>query len=251
MTPYYADESVQIFHGDCRTILPTLDPVDHVITDPPYAARAMKNARSGESIKQRRDGKVYDFGYESLTDELRTAVAQLTIAGVRRWALFWCDLESFHLWKTAVESAGGRYVRGGIWTREHAAPQFSGDRPAQGVEACVIAHTAGVKLRWNGGGMPAAWVGPIVNINDISRQHTSPKPEWLMSRLVTDFTDPEETILDPFMGSGTTLVAAKRLGRKAIGIELEEKYCEIAVKRLAQGSLFAAGRSVWEEGETA
>lgn len=69
------------------------------------------------------------------------------------------------------------------------------------------------------------------------RSHPTQKPLPLMRELVSLFTDPGETILDPFMGSGTTLRAAKDLGRKAIGIELEEKWCEVAARRLAQGVL--------------
>lgn len=237
MQPYYVDEAVTLYLGDCREVLPTLTAVDHTITDPPYAPRAMKNARSADSMKQLRDGKIYDFGYAALSDELRAETARLTAVLTKRWALYWCDLESFHVWRSEAEAAGLRYIRGGIWTREHAAPQFSGDRPAQGVEACVIAHSAATKLRWNGRGRPAAWVGPIVNCNDASRFHSSPKPEWLMLRLVEDFTDAGETILDPFAGSGTTLAAAKRLGRKAIGIELNEQHCENTAKRICQGSL--------------
>jgi len=73
-----------------------------------------------------------------------------------------------------------------------------------------------------------------------SKQHPCPKPVGWMRWLVELASRSGETILDPFMGSGTTLVAAKQLGRRAIGIELEEKYCAIAVKRLAQTELFAA-----------
>lgn len=240
MKTYYADGGITLFLGDCREVLPQLEAVDHVITDPPYAARAMKNARSAETMTRRRDGQHYDFGYAALTDALRVSTAVLTAALVKRWAIYWCDLESVHAWRRDVEAAGLRYIRGGIWTREHAAPQFSGDRPAQGVEACVIAHTA-ARLRWNGGGRPAAWVGPIVNAAHASREHTSPKPEWLMNRLVADFTDPGEVILDPFAGSGTTLFAAKRLGRRAIGIEIDERWAEGAARRLSQSAL-----DLWE-----
>jgi DNA modification methylase len=105
-------------------------------------------------------------------------------------------------------------------------PQMSGDRPSVGFEPCTIAHAQG-PMRWNGGGRQALWT--YNTAKGYNRpDHPCPKPEALMSHLVTDFTDDGDTILDPFMGSGTTLVAAKRLGRKAIGIELEEKYCEIA-----------------------
>lgn len=177
MTPYYEDASVRLFLGDCLEILPQLEPVDHVITDPPYAPRAMKNARSnGETMKQRRDGVVLDFGYSALGDATRALAADLVAPLVKRWAIFWCDLESFYKWREEVERVGLRYVRGGIWTRVNAAPQFTGDRPGQGVEACVIAHAAGQRLQWNGGGRSAAWVGPIVGSQDASRAHTSPKP---------------------------------------------------------------------------
>jgi DNA modification methylase len=67
-----------------------------------------------------------------------------------------------------------------------------------------------------------------------AQEHQTVKPIKLMSELVSLFTNPGETIIDPFMGTGTTLRAAKDLGRKAIGIEIEERYCEIAAKRMAQ-----------------
>ena len=68
-------------------------------------------------------------------------------------------------------------------------------------------------------------------------EHPTPKPEQVMRWLVTQSTEIGDLVLDPFMGSGTTLVAAKNLGRRAIGIEIEERYCEIAAKRLSQGIL--------------
>ena len=85
------------------------------------------------------------------------------------------------------------------------------------------------------GSRPNSWRTEQPNLEHF--EHPCPKPEGWMRWAVNRASRISETILDPFMGSGTTLVAAKRLGRKAIGIEIEECYCEIAAKRLSQGAL--------------
>lgn len=225
-----------LYLGDCLTIMAELGPVDAVVTDPPYADRSMKNARSGKNIKHRRDGQIHEFGYAALEDEIRIASALEFSRLASRWVLVWCDIESIHLWKADLVGKGLRYVRTGIWVRSNGAPQFSGDRLGQGVEACVIAHNQEARLRWNGGGSPAVWLGPIVNSRSSERMHSSPKPQWLMDAQIEDFTDRGETILDPFMGSGTTGVACAKLGRKFIGIEIEEKYFDIACRRIEQAA---------------
>lgn len=151
-----------------------------------------------------------------------------TLAGAitQRWVVSFMD------WRhvSALERcppAGLRFVRFGIWYKPNGAPQFTGDRPATGWEAIVYLHKEGGRMRWNGGGRHGVYAESKVN-----GEHPTTKPLVLVERLVKDFTDPGETILDPFMGSGTTLVAAKMLGRKAIGIELEQKWADVAVRRI-------------------
>jgi DNA modification methylase len=245
VTPYYEQDGITIYHGDCREVLPQLAQVDHVITDPPYARDVYLRAASctdttkgfSEYELKRRGQSLAKMGAGAIgsIDEMLDGVAAQTGRLVRRWALVFSDVETCFRWKAALEAAGLRYVRTGAWVKPDAMPQMSGDRPSVGFEPCTIAHAQG-PMRWNGGGRQALWT--YNTAKGYNRpDHPCPKPEALMSHLVTDFTDDGDTILDPFMGSGTTLVAAKRLGRKAIGIELEEKYCEIAAKRLAQGAL--------------
>ena len=223
MKPYYEQGGITIYHGDCRDVLPQLGPVDHVIGDPPYDSQTHAGARTGG------DGSVVvEIGFAPVNSDLWFVSPLVALA--RRWVVLFCSLEQLGSYRHV---SGDAWVRGGFWRRPDGCPQFTGDRPGQPGEGLAIMHRKGKKA-WNGGGHHAYWEQGIER-ND--RQHPTQKPEPLMSKLVADFTKPDDVVLDPFMGSGTTLVAAKRLGRKAIGIELEEKHCEIAAKRLQQSAL--------------
>lgn len=231
MKPYYDEDGIVIYHGDCREVLPRLEAVDHVITDPPYAEYVHAKARTNPGYDKAaiHMPACRYLNFDSLDDSVRGEVGTLIAQIVKRWALVFSDLESTEKWREALRPL--EYVRTGIWRKLNGAPQFTGDRPAVGCEAITICHPPGRK-RWNGGGHQAFWEYPISHA--VTRFHTAMKPLALMADLVGRFTDPGELILDPFMGSGTTLRAAKDLGRRAIGIEIEEKYCEVAAKRLSQ-----------------
>lgn len=247
MQPYYEQDGITIYHGDCLGVLGSLDAVDVVITDPPYSDYVHSKSLRGGADAPSVDGRgrspacsfarKKEFGFIALTPELRHAAAHFFAKLARRWALVFSDVESTAAWRSDLEHHGLEYVRTGAWIKQAATPQFTGDRPAVGFEAITICHPKGRK-RWNGGGTHGVWYAPVVqNGSGEGRLHTTQKPAKLMRELITLFSDPDELILDPFMGSGTTLREAKRLNRRAIGIEIEEKYCEIAAKRLSQGAL--------------
>jgi hypothetical protein len=241
VTPYYSDDAVQLFHGDCRDVLPTLAPVDHVITDPPYSEHVHAKEWVAHALtdRARRRNTPEGIGFDPITDETRAMLSAFCASSVRRWPLVFCDVESSHQWQVALVSAGLDYIRTALWVKPDATPQFSGDRPAAGAEAIAIAHPKG-KKRWNGGGGRGVWEHCILERSSgVGRVHPTQKPESLLRELTHLFTDAGETILDPFAGSGTALVAAKRIGRKAIGVEQDERYCEAAARRLSQGSLAA------------
>lgn len=223
MREYYRDEYVTIYHGDCRFVCLGDLGAHHVITDPPYDEKTHDGAKS----TLRPDWAPIGFL------PLETAeVVPLLQQAVPRWVVSFCALEMLGDYKRI---SGDRWVRAGFWHRLGGAPQFTGDRPAQPGEGIAIMRgTAGGRMWWNGGGGHAFFQHPIIHGGKV---HPTQKPESLMLELITLFTDPGETILDPFMGSGTTLVAAKRLGRKAIGFEISEQFCKEAVNRLKQNSL--------------
>jgi site-specific DNA-methyltransferase (adenine-specific) len=205
--------------GDCLEGMATLadKSVDHCITDPPFTQKTSEGARnSGAS------GRVIDFDG---IDGQEAGIMRCALKLSRRWTIIACAFEQLGIYSAA---AGDRWVRSGVWHKPDATPQFTGDRPAMCGEAFAIAHAEG-KKRWNGKGRPAFW--SFLTERD-RHGHPTPKPIGLMEALIADFTDPGDLILDPFAGSGTTGVAAIRLGRRFIGWEKDPKYHAIAMKRL-------------------
>jgi len=216
-----------LYCGDCREILPTLDKVDAVVTDPPYGEQTHKGARGGGFKSQT---ILVDFSSQT-AERTRDYLRRLTDLA-SRWVI--ATVEWQHM---ALLAGEPWFVRHGIWVKPNGSCQFSGDRPAMGWEAVAICHKKG-KKRWNGGGHHAVW-----QFNKENGQHPTQKPLPLVEKWVSLFSDKGETILDPFMGSGTTGVACANLGRKFIGIELKQEYFDIACERIeaayAQGRLFA------------
>lgn len=231
-----------VVEGDNAEVLPTLPPksVAHVITDPPYSEKVHKATRRGAMVAEPGKGeaayfRATDLGFAHLEPELRRFIAREVGRLSARWSLVFCDVEGSGAWIEDLQAHGTNYVRTGAWVKIGCTPQFTGDRPAVGFEAVVVGHRAKAgRYRWNGGGAHAVWSYPIVFDRGgvPNRVHTTQKPLDLMLRLVSDFTDPDEVILDPFAGSGTTGVACLRLGRRFIGIEKSPHYAAVARDRL-------------------
>lgn len=205
-----------VYLADAFTLMPTLGEVDAIVTDPPYNPKTHRGARSAKSLKESQ------IDFDSLTEQQFTEFCANSVAQARRWVVMSCAWQHAAL----LEKAGVPLVRLGIWHKPNGAPQFTGDRPGMGWEAIAILHREGRK-HWNGGGHHAVWV-----CNVERGEHPTQKPLKLVMDWVAKFTDAGETVLDPFMGSGTTGVACARLGRRFIGMEKREDYFNLAVRRI-------------------
>jgi len=210
-------EGVTLHLADCRDVLPKVGRIDVVITDPPYGRTTHAGARSAKSLTRSQ----IDFRPISAAELVETCQSLCAIA--ERWVVMTCEWQH----AAALEAADVPLVRLGVWVKPNAAPQFSGDRPGMGWEAVAILHRKGRK-RWNGGGHHAVWHCPVERGG-----HPTQKPERLVTDWLQKFSNPGETILDPFMGSGTTGVAAVRHGRRFVGVEIEPRYFDIACARIS------------------
>ena len=208
--------------------------VDSVITDPPFEeaahtlqCRVKRGKGSGSEVGDRMS--IEPLPFPPITEEQRIEAARQFGRIARRWVLIFCQIEASQKWVAAGEAAGLVYRRTCIWVKPDGMPQYSGDRPGMGYETIIALHASG-KSTWNGGGAHGVFIVPK---GDPDRSgHPTQKPDALMDKLIRLFTDKDETILDPFAGSASTLTACERSGRKSIGWELDPKYHAIASRRL-------------------
>ena len=215
MKPYYQDGAVTIYHGDSLKILETIDRVDLVLTDPPYGV----GGGSGTIGNQRKGRHAYKIFIDSKENIERLVVP------IFRLALSKADRAIITPGPIMLTSYPAPDSFGVFYQPATAGMQRWGRADSQPIFYYGKDPRAGKTIQ------PSSWTlteAPEKN------GHPCPKPIKAWSRLLEKGSLAGETVLDPFMGSGTTLRAAKDLGRKAIGIELEEKYCEIAAKRMAQ-----------------
>ena len=216
MKPYYDHAGITIYHGDCLEVLPSLAGVDLVLTDPPYnlsLASAGKMTGWGDLMNGA-------FFYAHLLKEFERLTANRQGAA---WVFnSWRGLPV--LMKAAFE-ADWPIVSLLVWDKEWIGPGGQrGLRPSYELVALFCQSTFAITNR----GLPDIWRCPFSSHKP--NGHPAEKPVALVSRTVQESGG--DSVLDPFMGSGTTLVAAQALGKQCVGIEIEPRYCEIAVTRL-------------------
>jgi site-specific DNA-methyltransferase (adenine-specific) len=214
--------------GDCLTLMSDLEPVDHIISDPPY--EQISQDRIG-GIKRNDGGAVTGKLNFSGIDQIRDAVAEHSSRLSTGWVLLFCTAEGVALWRDSIEAAKIKYKCPMIWVKPDAMPKFNGQGPALGYENIVSAWAGEGPARWNAGGKRGVYTH-CVNNAERTGLHPTEKPRRLMAEIVGDFTVTDQTILDPFMGSGTTGVAAVQMGRNFIGIEQDQAYFDLACRRI-------------------
>jgi site-specific DNA-methyltransferase (adenine-specific) len=229
-----------LYLGDCLELLPSLGGVDHIISDPPYEA-IMHASKSGIKGLVRPDGTHHwnPLNFAPI-DEIRDDFVKLASGFCGGWFIAFCTSEGVGRWADAINASPMKYKRACAWVKPDSTPQLNGQGPAQGYECFVCAWAGTGHARWNAGGKRGVYTH-CVNGPQRHGEHPTEKPISLMAEILTDFTNDGQTILDPFMGSGTTGIATVKMGRQFIGIEANERYFDIACARIAAAQSGARG----------
>jgi len=260
MKPYYQDKWVKIYHGDCREILPQLEPVDLVLTSPPY-----------DDLREY-GGYVWDFKStaDALCQKLSDGAVLVWIVGDSvvngsetctsfKQAMYFKDYglllhDTMIYWKNGFAfPESNRYAQNFeyMFVFSKGKPKVANifriptntENRIKTKSACYRqSNGKTVPMKYETGkdyrNRENIWIYEVgyqkSAKQDYIFEHPAIFPELLATDHILSWSNPEQTVLDPFLGSGTTCYCAKKLNRKSIGIEIEEKYCEIAAKRCRQ-----------------
>ena len=223
----------RLIQGDCLAVMPELGRFDHVFSDPPYE-QSLHDAKNSLKGPLRNDGgselSGLDFaGIDNIRGDVVRAVQELCDG----WFIAFCTIEGVSKWADEINASNIKYKRACIWVKPDSTPQLNGQGPAQGAECFVTSWCGKGVAKWNAGGKRGVYKH-TVNPPDRHGGHPTEKPWRLFGELLTDFTNERQTVLDMFMGSGTTGVACVKLNRKFTGIELDPEYFDIACKRIEE-----------------
>jgi len=236
--PYYEQGGISIYHGDTLDVLESLGgvTVDAVVMDPPYASgtrhEAHKNS-SGAMLRGERwaakpieNDQMTTPGFIWLMRQVAYAVRPMLVEGGS--VLSFIDWRQWPNLLGALESTNLRINQMVVWDKA----SYGLGNGFRAQHELILHASKGTP------NITSRAVGNVLAYKRADNEdHPSPKPIGLMQNLIEVVTAPGQLVLDPFMGAGATIRAAANLGRKAIGIELEERYCEIAARRLQQAVL--------------
>ena len=257
MTPYYDADGVTIYHGDCRDVLASLPDksIDFVFTDPPYGhnnndgdlianrekALGRPKTASSEARPIANDGPEANDMFRELLPEYHRLLRQ----GGCCCCCCCCGGgpdPQFARWSQWIDASPLDFKQMVVWDK---GPMGMGWHYRRSYETVLVAQKPGAACKWyDDTNAVENIIRPghkgIRKILPSADQHPTEKPPELAGHFIGLHTQPGDVVLDPFMGAGSTLVAAYRMGRRAIGVELEERWCEVAVEKLKQVDLFAA-----------
>lgn len=242
MKPYYEQDGIVIYHGDCLDLLPTLSGIGAVVTDPPYSSGGQfRGDRTASTVTKyvNSDTLAYrpEFGGDNRDQRSYLAWCMMWMNAARIASVPGAPIVCFTDWRQLPTTTDA--IQCGGWTWRNIATWW---KPGIRMQRGRFSSSAEY-LVYGTNGPAGEGVASPQNViqcgHEEEKVHIAEKPSTVMTWCM-GVVPAGAVVLDPFMGSGSTLRAAKDLGLQAIGIEVEERYCEVAAKRLQQGILFPA-----------